>query len=77
MGICPGTVETEVWLPMIEKNPNIFDDLLPFYPLGRIGQPIDIANAALFLASDESSFVTGSVLVIDGGLTAGLPQFPI
>ena len=75
--ICPGTVETEVWLPMIEKNPNIFDDLLPFYPLGRIGQPIDIANAALFLASDESSFVTGSVLVIDGGLTAGLPQFPI
>ena len=62
---------------LIEKNPNIFDDLLPFYPLGRIGQPIDIANAALFLASDESSFVTGSVLVIDGGLTAGLPQFPI
>lgn len=75
--ICPGTVETEVWAPMIEKKPNIFEDLLPFYPLGRIGQPIDIANTALFLASDESTFATGSVFVIDGGLTAGLPQFPI
>ena len=55
---------------MIEKKPNILEDLLPFYPLGRIGQPIDIANTALFLASDESTFATGSVFVIDGGLTA-------
>ena len=75
--ICPGTIQTEVWTPMIKKNPNIFDDLLPWYPLGRIGRPIDIANAALFLASDEAAFATGSVFVIDGGLTAGLPQFPI
>ena len=75
--ICPGTIQTEVWEPMLERNPHILDEITPWYPLGRIGQPIDIANAALFLASDEASFATGSVFVIDGGLTAGNHQFPI
>ena len=75
--ICPGTVQTEVWEPMIERNPNILDEITPWYPLGRIGKPADIANAALFLASDEASFATGAVFVIDGGLTAGNHQFPI
>ncbi len=75
--ICPGTVQTEVWEPMIERNPDILDEITPWYPLGRIGKPIDIANAALFLASDEASFATGAVFVIDGGLTAGNHQFPI
>ncbi len=75
--ICPGTVQTEVWEPMIERNPRILDEITPWYPLGRIGKPVDIANAALFLASDEASFATGAVFVIDGGLTAGNHQFPI
>lgn len=75
--ICPGTVQTEVWEPMIERNPQIFDEITPWYPLGRIGQPIDIANAALFLASDEAAFATGATFVIDGGLTAGNHQFPL
>lgn len=75
--ICPGTVQTEVWEPMIARNPNILDEITPWYPLGRIGKPVDIANAALFVASDEASFATGAVLVIDGGLTAGNHQFPI
>ena len=75
--ICPGTIQTEVWEPMLERNPQILDEITPWYPLGRIGQPIDIANAALFLASDEASFATGAVFVIDGGLTAGNHQFPI
>ena len=75
--ICPGTIQTEVWEPIIEKNPQIFDEITPWYPLGRIGQPIDIANAALFLASDESAFATGATFVIDGGLTAGLHRFPL
>lgn len=75
--ICPGTVQTEVWDPMIERNPSILDEIIPWYPLGRIGKPADIANAALFLASDEASFATGAVFVIDGGLTAGNHQFPI
>ena len=75
--ICPGTVQTEVWEPMLERNPKILEEITQWYPLGRIGQPIDIANAALFLASDEANFATGTVLVIDGGLTAGNHQFPI
>ncbi|MYA55890.1 SDR family oxidoreductase [Candidatus Poribacteria bacterium] len=75
--ICPGTIQTEVWEPMMERNPQILDEITPWYPLGRIGQPIDIANATLFLASDEASFATGAVFVIDGGLTAGNHQFPI
>ena len=66
--ICPGTVQTEVWEPMIERNPRILDEITPWYPLGRIGKPIDIANAALFLASDEANFATGAVFAIDGVL---------
>ena len=44
--------------------------ILKSYPMGRIGQPKEIAYAALFLASNESSFITGTSLVVDGGYTA-------
>jgi 3(or 17)beta-hydroxysteroid dehydrogenase len=43
--------------------------LVPLHPIGRLGQPDEIANGALFLASDESSFMTGADLVMDGGYT--------
>lgn len=55
---------------ILERDPGVLDRLVKLYPIGRLGRPEDIASAALFLASDESSFVTGSVLVIDGGITA-------
>ncbi len=48
------------------------EDIVKQYPLGRIGEPEDIANAILYLASDESSFVTGINLVLDGGLLYGM-----
>lgn len=69
--ICPGTIQTPIWKPQLAKDPNIFDKLTPWYPLGRVGQPEDIAKAALFLASDESAWITGVVLPVDGGLMAG------
>ena len=44
--------------------------MVPLHPIGRLGQPEDIAGAALYLASDQSSFVTGSDMLVDGGFTA-------
>lgn len=69
--ICPGTVATSASLDYWEQFPAGFAELKRMYPLGRIGEPVDIANYALFLASDESSWVTGTVHPVDGGLMAG------
>lgn len=72
--ICPGTVDT----PWVERLLGAADDpvaeratLVARQPIGRLGTPEEIAKAALYLASDDAAFATGTVLVIDGGLTAG------
>jgi NAD(P)-dependent dehydrogenase (short-subunit alcohol dehydrogenase family) len=70
--VAPGTVETPIWSERVAVNPNVFAELAVWYPLGRVGQPEDIANAVLFLVSDAASWITGAVLPVDGGLTAGL-----
>jgi 3-oxoacyl-[acyl-carrier protein] reductase len=75
--ICPGTIVTEIWQPQIDADPDLLDRLAKLYPIGRLGRPEDIASAALYLASDEASFVTGSVFVVDGGLTAGNLAFVV
>jgi NAD(P)-dependent dehydrogenase (short-subunit alcohol dehydrogenase family) len=69
--ICPGTIATEICMEYWNRFPAGFSRLQEMYPLGRIGTPDEVAQYALFLASDESSFVTGGVHVIDGGLLAG------
>jgi meso-butanediol dehydrogenase / (S,S)-butanediol dehydrogenase / diacetyl reductase len=69
--ICPGSIQTPIWGERVAEDPQIFDKLAKWYPLRRIGQPEDVASAALFLASDESSWITGAILPVDGGLTAG------
>ena len=73
--ICPGTINTPIWGPRLAEHPDTFDVLAKWYPLGRVGLPEDVANAALFLASDEAAWVTGAVLAVDGGLTAGTSRF--
>jgi NAD(P)-dependent dehydrogenase (short-subunit alcohol dehydrogenase family) len=69
--IAPGTIRTPIWQERIDRDPVVFQRLVKWYPLGRVGEPEDIANAALFLASDEASWITGIVLPVDGGLLAG------
>lgn len=69
--ICPGTVATSASMSYWDRFPDAFADLRRMYPLGRIGEPEDIADYALFLASDESRWVTGTVHAVDGGLMAG------
>ena len=67
--IHPGTIETLMTAPMLADEA-YREDRVTRTPLGRLGRPEDVAYGALYLASDESSFVTGSELVIDGGRTA-------
>ena len=66
----PGVIETPMTTPIMLNTPEGRELNASRHPLGRFGQPEDIAYGVLFLASDESSFMTGSELVIDGGLTA-------
>jgi NAD(P)-dependent dehydrogenase (short-subunit alcohol dehydrogenase family) len=73
--ICPGTVYTPLMEPMLRARGD--GDLaaglaktVVKYPIGRLGTPEEIANVALFLASDEASFMTGAVITPDGGMTA-------
>ena len=67
-GISPGAVRTpinrEVW-----EDPKAESQLLTLIPYGRIGEPTDIGKAAVWLASDESDYVTGATLYVDGGMT--------
>jgi NAD(P)-dependent dehydrogenase (short-subunit alcohol dehydrogenase family) len=74
--IVPGTIATAAWQERVDRNPNVFEDLKPWYPLGRVGIPKDIADAAIFLISEDSQWISGSELVVDGGLLAGYaPMF--
>ena len=72
--ICPGTFDTEMMERWTHGDPAIAQLLANFSPLKRVGQPIDIANAVLYLLSDLSSYTTGLVMNIDGGVTSGVPM---
>lgn len=71
--ICPGYINTplmEKWLDSVPDRDATMRQVLEVHPVGRIGTPRDVAHAALFLASDAASFITGTCLVVDGGMTA-------
>ena len=69
--VCPGTVRTPLWNELAARNPEVLTQLRRWYPLGRIVEPIEVMRAVAFLASDAASAITGVVLPVDCGLTAG------
>ena len=69
--ICPGSVRTGAWEHRLERDPGILQATSRFYPLGRVVETAEVANAALFLASPLASGITGVALPVDAGLTAG------
>ena len=62
--VAPGTIRTPNW----DNQPDTLERFSKMYPLGRVGEPEDIAAAVAFLASDEASYVTGATLGVSGGL---------
>lgn len=68
--ICPGPIETPMLTDWLLANPNARQVRLARIPMGRFGRPEDIVNLAMYLASDESAWTNGAVLVADGGITS-------
>ncbi|WLI90113.1 SDR family oxidoreductase [Massilia sp. R2A-15] len=68
--VCPGVINTPMLARALEREPSRQKSLRNLYPIGRFGEANEIANAALWLCSEQASFVTGHQLTVDGGLTA-------
>ena len=69
--VCPGSVRTAGWNHRIARNPDIVARVSRLYPLGRLVEPMEVAHAAVFLASPLASGITGVALAVDAGLMAG------
>jgi meso-butanediol dehydrogenase/(S,S)-butanediol dehydrogenase/diacetyl reductase len=74
--VCPGPIETSLTEPLL-GNQAMVRDYNQLIPMGRVGRADEVASAVAFLASDDAAYITGAMLVIDGGLTAatGQPNF--
>ena len=68
--LCPGPVETPLLMRLFQETPGALERRLVHLPMGRLAQAREVVNGALFLASDDSSYVNGSTFLVDGGLTA-------
>ncbi len=69
--VAPGTVRTQAWEARAAANPNVFEEARRWYPLQRVVDPLDVANAVAFLAGPQAAAITGVCLPVDCGLTAG------
>jgi NAD(P)-dependent dehydrogenase (short-subunit alcohol dehydrogenase family) len=71
--VAPAVVETPIYSTFLSKDEvsKVLPGFNAFHPLGRIGQPADVAEAFLFLASEQSAWITGTILLVDGGVMAG------
>ncbi|GAB0117706.1 SDR family oxidoreductase [Acidisoma sp. 7E03] len=72
--VAPGTVRTRAWEARLAANPDVFTEVTAWYPLRKVATPLDVARAVAFLVSEDASHITGAVLPVDGGITAGLTQ---
>ena len=72
--VAPGSVRTKAWEDRAATHPGIFEEMRRWYPLGRIAQTEDIANAVRFLAGPLANAITGVCLPVDCGLSAGSPE---
>ena len=73
--VCPGSIRTPAWDHRIAQDPGVLDRLRRLYPLGRIVNVEEVAEAVAFFASDRASGITGAILPVDAGLTAGCRPF--
>jgi len=73
--VAPAVVDTPVYATFLppDQVASVLQSFAPFHPLGRVGEPLDVVEAMLFLASDRASWITGTVLPVDGGVMAGRP----
>ena len=73
--VCPGIIQTKMWdawLAEVEDVDSTVKEVLAMQPLGRVGDPVDVANAILFLSSDEAAYITATELYVDGGASTRL-----
>ena len=71
VAVAPGSIRSPIWEERRREEPQIFERLVRWYPLRRVGEPEDVAAAVAFLASDDASWISGETLRVDGGLLAG------
>jgi NAD(P)-dependent dehydrogenase (short-subunit alcohol dehydrogenase family) len=68
--VCPGVIRTPMFEQAMAINPRLAERTASFHPIGRLGEPAEVAAVVLWLCSDAASFVTGHAHTVDGGMTA-------